>query len=97
MSKKAQKKKGIGQSTTVEKAPAMPAKLLLTYDDVTRETGLSKVSIWRKYSTGKMPRPVSLGHKSPRWRYSDIKEWVEAGCVSVRSMKANPKPKKKVS
>jgi predicted DNA-binding transcriptional regulator AlpA len=91
MSKKAQKKKGVGQNPTNEKAPTMPAKLLLTYADVAREIGMSKVTIWRKYSTGKMPRPVSLGHKSPRWRYSDIKAWVEAGCISIRSMKSKPK------
>jgi predicted DNA-binding transcriptional regulator AlpA len=88
MAKKAQKKKELGQKPTAEKAPTMPAKLLLTYADVSRETGLSKVTIWRKCSAGLMPKPVRLGHKSPRWRYFDIKAWVEAGCISVRSMKA---------
>lgn len=87
MAKKAQKKKGVGQKPTAEKAANMPAKLLLTYADVTRETGFSKVTIWRKYSAGLMPKPVKTGHKSPRWRYADLKAWVEAGCPSMRSMK----------
>jgi len=32
---------------------------------------------------GSMPRPVRLG-RSVRWRISDIREWIAAGCPDLR-------------
>lgn len=73
----------------IETAISKPPALMLSYDEVCELTGLCRETIWRKAATGKMPKPVSLGHRTKRFRYSDIKEWVESGCLSVRSMKAN--------
>jgi predicted DNA-binding transcriptional regulator AlpA len=65
-----------------ETAGPMPAKLMLTYADVAKEIGgkITRMSLWRRWKAGKMPKPVKLGHRTMRFRYSEIKLWVEDGC-----------------
>lgn len=41
---------------------------------------------YRLADGGRMPRPLKLG-ALVRWRASEIREWIAAGCPSVRSMK----------
>lgn len=53
--------------------------LLLSGDALARLLQVSKRSLMRLRSAGKLPRPVQLG-RSVRWRSTEIREWVAAGC-----------------
>lgn len=57
-----------------------PRPKLLTIENVMRETQLSHGTLWRRWTTGKMPRPLKLGHCTKRFRRKDIEAWIEAGC-----------------
>jgi predicted DNA-binding transcriptional regulator AlpA len=85
--KKAQNKRKKGAKTDAVKAAEMPQKMLLTIKEVEKETGMCRESLWRRWTTGKMPKPLKLGHRTVRFRYADIRAWIDQGCVSVRSMK----------
>jgi excisionase family DNA binding protein len=58
----------------------LPGILLIDVKEVARRLGLSDRTVWRLNSTGKLPRPVSIGGKSKRWRSEEITAWVSAGC-----------------
>lgn len=53
--------------------------LLLTADSLARQLQISKRSLQRLRSAGKLPKPVSLGG-SVRWVAEEIVQWVKAGC-----------------
>jgi predicted DNA-binding transcriptional regulator AlpA len=40
---------------------------------------ISERTLWRLRSSGKIPEPVRFGG-STRWKYEDIKNWLDAGC-----------------
>jgi excisionase family DNA binding protein len=53
--------------------------LLLTVDEVAQLLGLSRRTVWRLRSTGRIPAPVRIG-RSVRWRRADVDEWISARC-----------------
>ena len=55
------------------------AGLLVTSDKLARLLNISKRTLMRLRSVGKLPRPVQLG-RLVRWRAAEVHEWVEAGC-----------------
>jgi predicted DNA-binding transcriptional regulator AlpA len=60
-------------------ASNLPA--LMTVQDVARLMTVSKRTVWRMRNSGAVPRPVKiLG--AVRWKGSDIRQWLEAGCPS---------------
>jgi predicted DNA-binding transcriptional regulator AlpA len=63
-----------------DKVSAMPLNLLLTIPEVTELTGMCYETLWRRWTTKKMPRPLDMGHRTKRFRVADIKAWVEDGC-----------------
>lgn len=40
-------------------------------------TGLSRASIYRMMAEGRFVRPYRVGKSAVRWRYSDIREWLD--------------------
>jgi excisionase family DNA binding protein len=58
------------------------AGLLVTCDGLARLLKVSKRTLMRLRSTGKLPRPVQLG-RLVRWRTAEVREWVEAGCPAL--------------
>ncbi|MFH1797603.1 MAG: AlpA family phage regulatory protein [Pseudomonadota bacterium] len=58
--------------------------LLLRVRDVERLTGMGRSSIYRNGEAGIFPRPVALGSGSVRWRYDQVKAWVESLAVAGR-------------
>ncbi len=57
--------------------------------------GLSRRTVWRFKSAGRLPKPVTLS-ASVRWRLSDIAKWIEWGCPSQREFeyrKSDPERK----
>jgi len=46
---------------------------------------LDRSSVWKAHSAGKIPNPVYLGSKSPRWVVSEIRAWLLAGAPDRRT------------
>lgn len=82
--KKKSKKRKIDGKAVAEKVSAkvaqMPLNLLLTIEEVTELTGMCYETLWRRWTTGKMPRPIKLGHRTKRFKVADIKAWVDNDC-----------------
>ena len=53
---------------------ALPAK------DAARMLGISRAQFWKLPSAGKVPLPVRLGSKAPRWSVAELSAWLSAGC-----------------
>ena len=51
---------------------------LLTSADVRAATGLSKSELYRRIRCGAFPEPIKLGHRTVRWRLSEVEDWVAA-------------------
>ena len=51
---------------------------LLTIDQVIELTGLSRASVYTEMRERGLPRPVRVGHKSVRWRLSQLVVWMDS-------------------
>lgn len=58
--------------------------LLITVEQLAIRLQVSKRSLFRLKSEGKLPAPVKL-RNSVRWRVLDIEEWVANGCPPCSS------------
>ena len=65
-------------STT--KNPIVSDRLALTAKDAAGLLGISRAQLWKLHSSGKLPLPVRLGTRAPRWRMDELREWLAAGC-----------------
>jgi prophage regulatory protein len=63
--------------------------LLINADDVAGMLKISKTTLWRLRSSGRVPRPVRIGG-SVRWRLSEISGWIEEGCADPRQLTRHP-------
>jgi predicted DNA-binding transcriptional regulator AlpA len=41
--------------------------------------GISRAQWWKLHAMGKVPMPIYLGTKAPRWRVDELRAWVAAG------------------
>lgn len=55
-------------------------QLACTAKDAAELLGISRAQFWKLNSSGKVPLPVRLGAKAPRWRVAELRSWLEAGC-----------------
>jgi predicted DNA-binding transcriptional regulator AlpA len=55
-------------------------RLALSAIDAARLLGISRAQLWKLHSSGKLPLPVRLGAKAPRWRVAKLRDWLAAGC-----------------
>lgn len=63
---------------------------MMTLDDVADITRYSPRQIQNFVTSGKIPQPIRIGSR-PRWRRSDILDWINAGCpVSAQSPDVQP-------
>ena len=68
--------KGVYHMKTVQETPERAA---LKADEVAALLGVSRSQFWKLHSGGKVPLPVYLGAKAPRWIASELTEWLAAG------------------
>ena len=61
--------------TTIE-----PERLACSAKDAAALLGISRAQLWKLHAAGKLPLPVRLGRKAPRWRVDELREWLMAGC-----------------
>ncbi len=53
--------------------------LALSAKDAAIVLGISRAQLWKLHASGRLPLPVYLGAKSPRWRADELREWLAAG------------------
>ena len=53
--------------------------LALTAKDAAALLDISRAQLWKLHASGKIPLPVYLGTKAPRWRADELREWLAAG------------------
>lgn len=53
--------------------------LLITIDELAHELRVSRAAAWKWLAAGKLPRPIRLGDRCPRWRRADIEQWLANG------------------
>jgi predicted DNA-binding transcriptional regulator AlpA len=54
--------------------------LLLDAEAAAAALGVSRSQFFRLHSAGKIPLPVRLGTRCPRWRADELRAWCAAGC-----------------
>jgi predicted DNA-binding transcriptional regulator AlpA len=70
----------VGPSIDTAPPVGLRAKLLVDARGVGELLSLSRASIFAIHSAGKLPRPVRPTGSDPRWRVSELAEWVRCGC-----------------
>jgi predicted DNA-binding transcriptional regulator AlpA len=48
--------------------------------DAARLLGISRSQFFKMHSAGKVPMPVYLTLRCPRWRRAELLNWLDAGC-----------------
>lgn len=61
------------------KPPIVLDRLALTAKDAASLLGISRAQLWKLHASGRLPLPVYLGTKAPRWRADELREWLVAG------------------
>jgi len=56
----------------------MQNERLLRLPEVAEIVGLARPTIYRYTKDGKFPRPVKVGSRNIRWRWSDVLKWMES-------------------
>ena len=64
-----------------------PAALTVNAKQAAAMLNVSVRQLWRLNSTGRLPRPIRLGH-CVRWRRAEIEAFVEAGCPTREKWEA---------
>ncbi len=60
--------------------PIQSQRLALAAKDAAAMLGISRAQLWKLHASGKIPLPVRLGTKAPRWRVDELRAWLAAGC-----------------
>ena len=68
--------------TVLDVSKFQQADYFLKAEDLSEILGVSKRTVWRWRSSGKIPEPVTIAG-STRWRSTVIRSWVEDGCLEL--------------
>lgn len=76
-----------GIADDVETARVTPALKPLAVNATTAAVmlGLSRSQFFKLHASGKVPMPVRLGSRAPRWRVAELEAWLDAGCPDRRT------------
>jgi excisionase family DNA binding protein len=55
------------------------AEQMINADKLAKMLGVSRRTLWRLLSAGKLIPPVRIGG-STRWRTDDVRRWIDDGC-----------------
>ena len=58
--------------------------LLIPAERVAELLGISKRTLWRLLSAGRLPEPVRLGGVV-RWNQGELQDWIEQGCPPLQA------------
>jgi predicted DNA-binding transcriptional regulator AlpA len=59
--------------------PIVSDRLALSAKDAAAILGISRAQLWKLHASGRIPLPVYLGTKAPRWRADELRSWLAAG------------------
>jgi predicted DNA-binding transcriptional regulator AlpA len=65
------------------RAPAAPEPLLVSSKELAQLLGVSVSSVERLRAAGRLPEPVVLTAGCLRFRLSEVRDWVAAGCPAL--------------
>ncbi|MGD8453293.1 MAG: AlpA family phage regulatory protein [Phycisphaerae bacterium] len=65
---------------TTATTPISVQPLAVSAKDAAMLLGISKAQVWKLHAQGKLPLPIRLGTKAPRWLVAELRAWSEAGC-----------------
>lgn len=57
---------------------------LLSPQQVADICGVHRTTVWRWNSRGLLPSPLQISDHTTRWRASEIRAWIAAGCPPRR-------------
>jgi len=63
--------------------------LLVTSKELAAMLAVSERTIWRMAKEGMLPRAITMGKKSVRWKLIDINDWISMDCPSRKKFEAN--------
>jgi predicted DNA-binding transcriptional regulator AlpA len=55
-----------------------PDRLAVSAKDAAELLGISRAQFWKLHSAGKIPLPIYLGTKAPRWLVDELHAWTAA-------------------
>jgi len=58
-----------------------PDDPLITAGEAAKETGRGLSTFWRDVKAGRLPQPIYVNPRSPRWRLSELQQALTAGAV----------------
>jgi excisionase family DNA binding protein len=58
--------------------------ILISAEELAKLMQVSERTLWRLLFAGKVPQPVRIG-RNTRWRYAEVREWIEKGCPGTSS------------
>lgn len=62
----------------------MNETILIPADKVAELLAISKRTLWRLLSAGKLPEPIRLG-SVVRWNREEIEQWIGDGCPPLQA------------
>lgn len=74
-------------------ANLIPESAALPAADAARLLGISRSQFFKLHSSGKVPMPVYLTPRCPRWRRTELLDWLAAGCPDRLTWTKLPKGK----
>ncbi|MCE9590084.1 MAG: AlpA family transcriptional regulator [Planctomycetes bacterium] len=54
--------------------------MAVSANDAAYLIGVGRATFWKLHSAGKLPLPVRLSTRCPRWRVDELRAWLAAGC-----------------
>ena len=58
---------------------------------------VSRATFDRMKAIGKLPRHIELSRGCHRWRVSEVRDWIDAGCPPIKEWEARRRAEKGVS
>ncbi len=56
-----------------------PEKLALPPKEAAALLGISRAQFFKLHAAGRLPAPVYLGTRAPRWLVAELRDWLAAG------------------
>ena len=74
----------LASSAAAPPAPPAPDSMLIGARRFAELLNLSKATIDRMKAAGKLPRHIELSRGCHRWRLSEVRDWIDAGCSPIK-------------
>lgn len=58
---------------------SLPVDALVSAKEICFLAGRSRASLWRDVQAGRLPRPISIGPQTRRWRVADVRAYLKGG------------------